>query len=398
MGTPNLLQIVPAKVAVSSTVDNPRDFPEHVMDGRLDTAWNGKTGDLGAWIAFRVPADAHVDRVDLTVGYDRKTAKEDLFTENHRIQRVALSRNGQKLRDVTLDPDKRGWQSVPVDTDGGDFKLEVLATKAGTRAEWKEIVISELRVAGRPGKERRPPGEPLRISVGSLDAAIKGTLPTERVRAVSPGAAKAVNDLCAEYIKKSTPVWEEMQRDPGDGPNAEMRSDWKAPNCKSSPWSGTFTGDATWKNVAVVRTSLGVHDGQQLAVELARGWTLLDIVWADSGANLTGCPSVFEATSVPAIRVDHGALLVTVDGFAMTGVTPDPKDPNDDGMRGSLQRGAYACRDMGSAIECDFHNPQYQGALAIKVSPRKNGNFRDEPWAGASKFHVDADGKIAVDP
>src|SRR3954447_19112618 len=42
----DLLHFTEARIGVSSKVDNPRDFAEHVADGRLDTAWNGKTGDL----------------------------------------------------------------------------------------------------------------------------------------------------------------------------------------------------------------------------------------------------------------------------------------------------------------------------------------------------------------
>jgi len=63
----DLLHFTDAHLAVSSKVDNPRDFAEHIADGRLDTAWNGKSGDLvGAWIGFRVPRAARVRLVELT--------------------------------------------------------------------------------------------------------------------------------------------------------------------------------------------------------------------------------------------------------------------------------------------------------------------------------------------
>ena len=42
----DLLHVVPCVVAVSSKVDNPKDFPEHLVDGKNETAWNSKTGDL----------------------------------------------------------------------------------------------------------------------------------------------------------------------------------------------------------------------------------------------------------------------------------------------------------------------------------------------------------------
>ncbi len=47
----DLLHTTDARLAVSSKVDNPHDFPEHIADGRLETAWNGKTNDLvGGWL------------------------------------------------------------------------------------------------------------------------------------------------------------------------------------------------------------------------------------------------------------------------------------------------------------------------------------------------------------
>src|SRR5262245_35308962 len=65
-----LLHAVPAVVAVSSTVANQNDKPEHLVDGRLETAWNSRTGDLvGGWIAFRLPRDVTVKKIKLTAGY-----------------------------------------------------------------------------------------------------------------------------------------------------------------------------------------------------------------------------------------------------------------------------------------------------------------------------------------
>lgn len=71
----DLLHTVMATVAVSSKVANPKDFPEHLVDGRADTAWNGGTGDLNGFIAFRVPAASRVTRIELTVGFDARGPK-----------------------------------------------------------------------------------------------------------------------------------------------------------------------------------------------------------------------------------------------------------------------------------------------------------------------------------
>ncbi|MBL8607588.1 MAG: hypothetical protein JNL38_09720 [Myxococcales bacterium] len=169
----NLLYTTSAVVAVSSKVDNPRDFPEHLIDGKAETAWNGKTGDLvGGWMAFRVPAEARVTSIALTAGFDKRGPTDDLFTANHRIKRVRVSRAGVTLREATLDPDKRGPQPIAVDAPGGDFRIEVLEVAPGTKASWRELVVSELAVYGEPGAARVPPHLP-HVLVGSLDAPAK---------------------------------------------------------------------------------------------------------------------------------------------------------------------------------------------------------------------------------
>jgi hypothetical protein len=138
-------------------------------DRREETAWNGKTGDLvGAWIAFRVPEDAHVDYVMMSAGFD-KNEKEDFFLENHRISNVRIEREGKILREAALDPNVRPMQRLDIGTAGGDFKIVVTGVIPGTKTSWKEITVSELAVFGTPGKNvRAKPGPPL-VRVGSLD-------------------------------------------------------------------------------------------------------------------------------------------------------------------------------------------------------------------------------------
>lgn len=399
IGIPNLLQVVPAKVAVSSTVDNPRDFPEHLMDGRMDTAWNGKTGDLHATIAFRVPADAHVERVDITAGYESRQKsgeKLDLFSANHRIKTLAVHRNGKKVKEVSLDPQRRGFQPVPIDLDGGDFLLEVVATEPGSKKEWKEIVVSEMRVVGRPGKELRRAGEPLRITVGSLDAPTSAGLPLDRTR---PEVRKALDDICAQYIDSVKEEWKQLQAEPeGESPMTENKKSWKPPFCHPTAWSGKFRGDATWKSVTAVRAGYATSAAMRLVVELPRGFALTPISWGDTGANLTGCPSVFVAEDVPEVRVDNGRLLAIVDGSRMGFVTP--LNDADDGVRGAWARGATACKDTGSALECAEYNPQYQEALGTKLQPRPRSHvpFSTLPWKDLKNFHVGPDLQIIIDP
>ncbi len=398
-GTPNLLQAVPAKVAVSSTVENPRDFPEHLMDGRMDTAWNGKTGDLHATIAFRVPADAHVDRVDITAGYDshqKGGEKLDLFTANHRIKTIAVHRNGKKVKEVALDPQRRGFQPVPIDLDGGDFVLEVVGTEPGSKKDWKEIVVSEMRVVGRPGKELRKSGEPLRIAVGTLDTPVSAGLPADRSRL---DVRKALADVCAQYIDSVKADYQRILAEPeGSSPMTEDKKSLKAPFCRPATWSGKFQGDATWKSATAVRAGYARSDAMHLVVELARGFALTPIVWDDAGANLTGCPSVVEASEVPEVRVDNGMLLAIVDGSRMTFV--EPVDDKDNGGRYMAVRGAVACKDTGTSLECADYNPQYQEPLALKIqaNPRGQPPLSSLPWSNVKKFHVGPDLQIVIDP
>lgn len=199
----DLLHFTDARIGVSSKVDNPRDFAEHVADGRLDTAWNGKTGDLaGGWIGFRVPKETRVRVIELTVGYVAKSKKgEDLFAMNHRIAKVRVTRDGTKILEHTFDPDVRDFQRIVLDAPGGDFKLEVLETKPGTKKEWRELVVSELRVLGVAGAAKRATTSIPHVHVGGFDArppAIVATKPAPRP-SVSKSAV-SIDALCKEWL------------------------------------------------------------------------------------------------------------------------------------------------------------------------------------------------------
>jgi hypothetical protein len=130
----SLLAWTDSRVVVSSTVDNPRDFPEHLIDHDPSTAWNGKTGNLvGGFIGFRVPKEARVDRIRITCGFDKISGdNKDLFTANHRIKKVRITRDLELMKEVTLDTERRELQSIPIHGRGGDYKIEVLETVPGT--------------------------------------------------------------------------------------------------------------------------------------------------------------------------------------------------------------------------------------------------------------------------
>lgn len=206
-----LLHAVPSIVAVSSRVDNPRDLPDFIVDGKPETAWNGRTGDLvGGYVAFRVPKDARVDFVKLQVGYDRKTDKEDLFTANVRIKAVRVFRDRKLLMEKTLDPDVREPQRIDVGAGGGDFKLEVKEIAPGTKASWRELVVSELSVWGKPGAQllKKPHAPPVRV--GGLDP----SMPTIE----HPKRAATLEAACRAFEKDRREAFAERKADFGSNP------------------------------------------------------------------------------------------------------------------------------------------------------------------------------------
>jgi tRNA A-37 threonylcarbamoyl transferase component Bud32 len=160
----DLLRALGAEVFVSSQLRSKHAAAANLVDGRLDTAWNSRPGDLeGAWLAFRLPASAHVHAILLTVGFTKTEEKgRDLFLMNHRIARVRLLRDGRSLGERRLDIADRGLQRIPIDALGGEYRIEVTAVVPGTRAAWREVCVSELRVPGElpPGQSPRAGASP----------------------------------------------------------------------------------------------------------------------------------------------------------------------------------------------------------------------------------------------
>lgn len=182
----DLLYRTRASVAVSSNVLNVHDYPEHLIDRRPETAWNGKTGDLTAHIELRVPATARVRRVLITPGYDKVGKDGDLFAMNHRLKRVAIDREGARIAEVTLDPESRAAQPIELDVPGGTFVITPLETVPGSNPKWREIVVSELVVLGTaPDDELLPPAMPP-VSIGALDARVVPRGPLAALRAAAP--------------------------------------------------------------------------------------------------------------------------------------------------------------------------------------------------------------------
>lgn len=198
----DLLAWTDAKVVVSSKVDNPHDFPEHLCDGKVETAWNGKTGDLHASIGVELPPGAEAHALGIIVGYDLKTSKtgapeQDLFTMNYRIRKIRILREKAKPVEFELDPNRREMQRLNINL-AGRFKIEVLDAVPGTQKNWKEIVISEFRVFGNPGSTKRVTPHTPDVAVANK-AEVKPT-------AMTPSTATTLDAYCTEWIAKVTPA------------------------------------------------------------------------------------------------------------------------------------------------------------------------------------------------
>ena len=198
----DLLSAVGTQVATSSAYRDRESQVAHLFDGDLETAWNSRSGDLvGAWIEVRVPDDATVTAIALTAGFTKQTEDRDLFTGNHRVARVRISRQGEELTTHALDTESRALQSIPVEGGGGAWRVEVLETRPGERDDWREVCISELRVMGRaPGA-----GE------GRFPAYAVGALPAPSAEGAPPDDFAAQLRVRTHRITDAWIAWERDQ-------------------------------------------------------------------------------------------------------------------------------------------------------------------------------------------
>lgn len=200
----NLLRSVSADLAVSSVYRNQAAQVERLVDGDLSTAWNSRSGELvGAWIEVRLPEEVSVTSLMLTAGFTREGGQTDLFTGNHRVSRVRVSRDGSELGVFPLDVDSRELQQIPVEGTGGIYRVEVVETVPGSRSNWREICLSELRVMGRGPTihegERLP-----RLAVGEL--------PSPRPASGTADRGE-VTRLFEQRVRQFIHAWNTMERD-----------------------------------------------------------------------------------------------------------------------------------------------------------------------------------------
>ena len=369
----DLLHFTDARLGVSSKVQNPRDFAEHIADGKLDTAWNGKTGDLvGGWIGFRVPKETRVRLIELTVGYIAKSKKgEDLFDMNHRIAKVRLLRDGRAIGEHSLDPDSRAFQKITLDQPGGDFKIEVLAVKPGSKKEWRELVVSEIKVFGIAGPAKRATVSVPRVMVGGLDAPAPVTVPTVAPKRSKPAVYTSASEHCEQWL---APIKKEFdQLASGGASTKNLPWDPPEPYCSSSEEIEHDIGLVTfsYSDLENAWSAIGVRYGgktYELAEPVARGSHF------DPGCTGSSGGSVYEKKVVPGNPAKAIFLL-----YSWSIDNPFPTVLEDGGLEILIEGGR---RMQMTEVTCTL----LQGgpSCTSKVIASKEGPYLDDTIASDS--------------
>lgn len=317
----DLLHHGPAVVAVSSTVDNPRDLPEHLVDGKLETAWNSRSGDEAARVTFTVPRRARVTAIGLTAGFDRVTPKgDDLFRMNPRFRTVVVSPHATVGAGdaglpapvtLALDPEKRGVQELPVALPGGTYTLEFLDRVPGSREDWRELVVSELRVLGVPDGDARPSMPEVRIGASVYE----GDDPLGEAESLRlPYGEVAPDDkaLCAAFERVLGPV----------NAASERRKPWCALGARLERASGGAVLDA--KLVELNVDGAEVHG---LALRTKAGWVFPEGAVLERGSCFR-CWEDMNRKETKLAKVEQDASAVLFHFVQTTTATDGPGPPS----------------------------------------------------------------------
>ena len=376
----DLLYATHVVVSVSSRVANPKDFPEHLVDRKKETAWNSKTGDLvGGWIGVRVPKMSHVARFELSAGFDA-TSRDgtDLFTANHRIKRVRVSKDGKALGEHELSVDVRKPQAIPVDQDGGDFKIEILETVAGTKASWKELAVSELFVLGTPGAGAPPPKGPPRVYVGSFSPP-RPSYETYRER-ISRACFASPAAFCAEQKAAMAPLLPKFQKQLRD----EYPSDYVlTASCTTKP-SPLLKASGPFLELATATFEDGSSDDTTALVRTAKGWRLAEGLWSSSHSHLDlGCPVNMRESSLHGVTVAEGTtqptLVVTTHSEYLV----------------AKLRFVHTCA-LRADESLDCTAPKLINDTKRAECPSEPALCKFEPWGPDDKYTVGADSSVTV--
>lgn len=357
----DLLTWTDAKVIVSSKVDNPHDFPEHLCDGKPETAWNGKTGDLHAAIDVALPSGAFANSIGIVVGFDRKKtgkagAEEDLFLENYRIKKIRITPESGAVQEVELSIDKRELQRISIPPTA-KFRVEVVEAVAGTQKSWREIVVSEFRVFGTPGTARLAAPRTPDVSVAS-----KPELSPKNVGDVSE---KTVAAYCAAWSAKVKPLLHQRYEVEGNypGPIPEPYCDPKGTplvvDQLPSGISSAFLLSRT--NVTATESVLAFTTGDHVATPF---------VLASTDHGDPGCGGYLETKDVHAEAVTVlgvGGVLVSWVVGTQTNAYPgsDGSGAGATDAASHVETRALLCQAAGGGVTCigNGKDPAIFGAI-----------------------------------
>lgn len=413
----DLLHTVPSVVAVSSKVDNPKDFPEHLVDGKKETAWNGRTGDLvDGWIAFRVPAETRVKRIELTAGFDKKNAEGDLFAMNHRVSRIRISRlvKGAAptlIKEVDLNPTKRELQGFDVDEVGGDFEIRVLAVVPGFKTTWRELTISELRVLGTRGTAPDNPSHLPTMLVGSLDGNVDASAPVaaKPARPALPvGPFPTPAELCAAILKVTKPAidaeWGKGLRYPGEIITATCEpADADLPGLKRD--GGLALPSGRVADIGRIVANDVDTEFNELIVKTARGWSRTGIRLGEHNHGDPGCGPREYAW------MEHSSVEPVPDGSSILALVKQTSErvftfvPNE-GLGGAGERATLmsrTCRvDTSDALTCErswyelgaetLSEADHEARL--NVNDPDDSPWRPAKWTGLKKLMIGTTGQV----
>lgn len=423
-GAVELLHLAPVQIGVSSTAD-PKS-PDLLVDGRADTAWVAKPGDLtSAWIGFRVPEDARVETIDLVVGTPRPSAlgsdpkgarpvpapADDPFALHPRIRRLTvirapadattcspeLLRRAQPSDTFTLDPGQPGLQSIPVRGAGGAFCLFVRETTAGTKA--RELAVAELRVTGTLGAALRGPYEVVSVAVGSLPApwVPLELLPFEE-GAETELAGVGVDEelvkrphasvlaLCAAYLAAHQREVQQFASGPYPAIPGSIA-------CREVPSPVRLPAVAPYRSLHVLETRDGRMRTLRLTLETGDGFWFTPLVFEGGFYAEPHDPSSNWAwAGLEAIRVENGYAVMVHDWLFQDQVLKSERAVREP----VIVRGASFCTVVKAKLACFQWHPDSAPPLAVK----RGGGVRSAamlaafPWEGEVPFVVDALGKV----
>ena len=366
----SLLHHTDAEITLSSRVDNPRDFPEHLVDGKPSTAWNGKTGDLTAWIEVKLDPRVHVTAIELTAGFD----KGELFEKNHRIKTLRFEHDGKTVSMIAVDPSKRTMQRFPIDRPGGTLRFTVEESEPGTNKAWKEIVVSELRVLGTAPAEvfRAESKTPkMKVAPGSAPPPALATSVADIAFEGREGAS--LEAICAAWKKDVMEVVHREQK-AGHGLDGYREEDLKCKTSAGPQLEGALPHG--WRITSSIE--LGFFDGVAvkndyfLFLERADGVRVVGPMQSTSNdIGDSPVPGFWRAA-----MADSKAGPVMIVSAAAAWHSPyDSRDA--DGL--DIEHTARVCRFGPTKFTCDEPHPTV--FLVEKLDGKRGAAFKDAPRA-----------------